>query len=207
MNLTNGQRVKKLAFNLCRNPDLILPWLRQSLFYKGLPVDLNLPWWSYRAIEAADKIVPGRKIFEYGTGGSTTRYSAVAQSVTSVEDNDKWLELVRDRLSRKGLDAHLIHHPFDFSGDEDFSESSFLKCIDTVDWDMLIIDGQDNDLRHRMTCFRYAEPSARPGSIIIVDDFWRYEDLLQETRAKKVDVFESVGPCRKGVTSTAFFYY
>jgi hypothetical protein len=47
----------------------------------------------------------------------------------------------------------------------------------------------------------------QPGSIILVDDFWRYEELLGSNRAQNVQVFESVGPCRIGVTSTAMFFY
>ena len=47
----------------------------------------------------------------------------------------------------------------------------------------------------------------QPDSIILVDYFWRYEELLGSNRAKNVNVFESVGPCRFGVTSTAMFFY
>ena len=40
-----------------------------------------------------------------------------------------------------------------------------------------------------------------------IDDFWRYEKLLKNNKAKRIKFFESLGPCRIGVTSTAFFYY
>ena len=207
MNITNQQRLKKLFGNLVQNPDLVIPWIRQSLLYRGFPVDLGLPWWSYRAIEAADAIAPGRNIFEYGTGGSTLRFGRVAKSITSTEDNSGWLKIMRDRLEKHGIEANLFHHYFNFKNPVNFEESDYLKSIDSVDWNMLIIDGQDEDFQQRLVCFRHAEPCAEPGDIIIVDDFWRYECLLDETKAKKVDVFESVGPCRLGVTSTAFFYY
>jgi subfamily B ATP-binding cassette protein MsbA len=71
----------------------------------------------------------------------------------------------------------------------------------------VIIDGQDKTFRDRITCFRQAEPLMQPGSIILVDDFWRYEELLISNSAQSVKVFESVGPCRIGVTSTAMFFY
>lgn len=207
MNLSNTQRLMKLTSNLIANPDLITPWVKQSLLYRGFPVDLELPWWSYRAIEAADTIAPGRRIFEYGTGGSTLRYGKVAKSIVSIEDNLMWLDIMRDRLNKHGIEATLFHHEFDFKNPMNFEESSYLMSIDSNDWDMLIIDGQDESFEQRLACFRHAEPSAEPGDIIIVDDFWRYECLLKESRAKEVDVFESVGPCRIGVTSTAFFHY
>ena len=71
----------------------------------------------------------------------------------------------------------------------------------------MIIDGQDKTFRERITYFRWAEPLMKPGSIILVDDFWRYEELFGSNRAHNVQVFESVGPCRIGVTSTAMFFY
>ena len=47
----------------------------------------------------------------------------------------------------------------------------------------------------------------KPGGIIVVDDSWRYPKLRQENRAQKHRIFQSVGPCRPGVTSTDIFFY
>lgn len=207
MNLTNSQRLKKLIGNLVTNPDLIGPWIKTSMLYKGLPVDLNLPWWSYRAIDAVDKVASGRKIFEYGTGGSTIRYGSIAKSIVSVEDNFDWLNVIQDRLDKRNINATLLHHEFNFKDPVDFPSSDYIHSVDNIDWDLLIIDGQDWSFRQRIECFQHAEPQARPGSIIVVDDFWRYTELLTQNRAKEVKVYESVGPCRIGVTSTALFHY
>jgi len=114
---------------------------------------------------------------------------------------------MQDRIHKKSFNATICYHYFDFKNPSDFFNSTYLKSIDNIDWNLLIIDGQDETFRERITCFKYAEKRAKPGCVIIVDDFWRYEELLQNNRANKVDVFESVGPCRIGVTSTAFFYY
>ena len=72
---------------------------------------------------------------------------------------------------------------------------------------MVIIDRQDKTFRERITFFHHADPLRKPGSIILVDDFWRYEELLTSHSAQSVQVFESVGLCRIGVTSTAMFFY
>jgi hypothetical protein len=40
-----------------------------------------------------------------------------------------------------------------------------------------------------------------------VDDSWRYPLIRTESHAEKRVVHESIGPCRKGVTSTDFDYY
>ena len=47
----------------------------------------------------------------------------------------------------------------------------------------------------------------QPGSIILVDDFWSYTELLSSHSAKSVRVFELVGPFRIGMTSAAMFIY
>ena len=72
---------------------------------------------------------------------------------------------------------------------------------------MVIIDGQDWSFQERISCFRRVEPRMKPGSLIILDDFWRYEELLDSNRSKSFEVYESVGPARIGVTSTGFFFY
>ena len=101
----------------------------------------------------------------------------------------------------------LKHIPFDFDQPADFASSAYCQALSDSSYDVVIIDGQDKTFRERITCFRHAEPLMLPGSIILVDDFWRYEELITSNRAHNVQVFESVGPCRIGVTSTAMFFY
>lgn len=210
MNLTNSQRVSKLVGNLLSNPGLIGPYLKHNVFSKKYPIDWKMPWWSYRAIEFVDTIVAGKRIFEYGTGGSTVRFAGKAKSIVAVEDDAKWMEMVEDRLKKLGISNVEIHHsPFDFHHPAGYDDSEYLKMMEKAggDFDIVIIDGQDHTFRERIRCFRYVEPKMKPGQYIIVDDFWRYEELLKSNRAKDVKVFESVGPCRFGVTSTAVFFY
>lgn len=103
--------------------------------------------------------------------------------------------------------ATLHHVPFDFDQPHNFASSSYCQSLSSSHWDVVIIDGQDKTFRERITCFHHADPLMKPGSIILVDDFWRYEELLTSHSAQSVQVFESVGLCRIGVTSTAMFFY
>jgi predicted O-methyltransferase YrrM len=209
MNLSNVERIGKLSRNLISNPDLILPYVSKSLLNNKLPLDHALPWWSFRAIEYADKLFPGKTIFEFGTGGSTVRYADVCKSITSVEDNQDWLKIVRNRLDAKKVgNSNLIFCHFDFGHPEGFAESAYLASYDGgKQYDVVIIDGQDISFKERLTCFKHVEPTIKAGGVIVIDDWWRYTELLDSNRAKSVKVFESVGPCRYGVTSTAFFHY
>ena len=179
-----------------------------SVFSRKLPIDFGMPWWSFRAIERADELLVGKRIFEYGTGGSTLRFAKSAKEIVSVEDNAYWMAAVQDRLAEKNIKNVKINlFPFDFKNPENFELSEYIKAVDGTDWDVVIIDGQDWSFKERLTCFKRAEPMMKEGSIIIVDDFWRYEVLLKSNRAKSIEVYESVGPSRIGVTSTAFFFY
>jgi len=167
-----------------------------------------MPWWGFRAIERADGLMAGKRIFEYGTGGSTLRFAKIAQQIVCVEDDAGWAEVVHDSLSKAGItNVELRLCPYGFKEPTHFEESAYIAAVDDCIWDVVIIDGQDWTFKERLACFRRAEPTMKPGAVIIVDDFWRYEDLLKSTRAKKVEIYESVGPARYGVTSTAFFFY
>lgn len=171
-------------------------------------MELELPWWSYKAIEYVDTIVSGKKIFEYGTGGSTIRFSRKADSIVAVEDDPKWADLVRSHLKKKGIqNVKIDFSPFDFLNPVDFEKSEYIKSVESGDFDIVIIDGQDHSFRERIKCFRFVEPRMKAGQYIIVDDFWRYDELLSSNLAKDIKIFESVGPCRYGVTSTAVFSY
>ncbi len=209
MNISNAERLGKLTWNLLANPDLILPYVSKSLLNKKMPLDHALPWWSFRAIEYADTVFPGKRMFEFGTGGSTIRYANVCKSITSIEDSEDWLKIVQDRLKKiQSTNVKLIFSYFNFDHPQDFLKSDYLASFDgNEQYDIVVIDGQDKSFRERITCFRHVEPTIKQGGVIVVDDWWRYTELLGSNRAKSIKVFESVGPCRYGVTSTAFFHY
>ena len=212
MDKSNTERVFSLCKNLLRNPRFIASYARYSLIGRKLPIDYSLPWWSFSAIEEADRVLKDKIIFEYGTGGSTLRYSKIAKQIDAVENDFEWADLVRERLQREGIaNVRIVEASFDFRNPVLFKESEYLHAFSSIDssasYDAVIIDGQDWTFKERITCFQRVEPSMRNNGIIIVDDFWRYTQLLSNNNAKNVKVFESVGPCRIGVTSTAFFYY
>jgi predicted O-methyltransferase YrrM len=210
MNLTNTQRVLKLAGALITQPKYTPPYLLSNLSKtRHSPLSQCVPWWSFAAIDAADRLFPGRRMFEWGSGGSTLRYARKGCQITAIEDDQIWLDAVQAELAAAHV-AHLatLHHrPFNFDQPHDFASSSYCQALSGYQWDVVIIDGQDKTFRERITCFHHADPLMKPGSIILVDDFWRYEELLNSHSALSVQVFESVGPCRIGVTSTAMFFY
>lgn len=210
MDLTNTQRAVKLAAALISQPHYAIPYLSSNLAKtRKSPLLQNLPWWSFAAIDTADRLFPGRNIFEWGSGGSTLRYARMGCRITAIEDDQEWLNRVQAALKSANVaeQVKLCHIPFNFDKPDNFKNSSYLLALSGNQSGVVIIDGQDKTFRERITCFRHAEPLMQPGSIILVDDFWRYKELLISHSAQSVQVFESVGPCRIGVTSTAMFFY
>ena len=205
MDLTNTQRVFKLIKNLIIKPKYIYPYLRYSIFCSKTSLELNMAWWSFEAIDKAKDIIKNKKVFEYGSGGSTLMFSNIAKNIVSVEDDKIWFEKIKDKIKNK-KNIELLFRPYDFKKGKNFLNSSFLKSIDNYDWDVLIVDC--HSLNARITIFNYIQKFKLKNKVIILDDFWKFKKkVLNNNICIKFENFESVGPARYGVTSTAFFYY
>ena len=74
--------------------------LQRSIELK-IPIDVNedaIPLYSYPAIEYIKSLnFSNKEIFEFGAGQSTLFWSKIAKNVTSVENNQIWIE----KLSKK----------------------------------------------------------------------------------------------------------
>lgn len=147
-------------------------------------------------------------VFEYGSGGSTVYFASRAGSITSTEDNKDWLERVQTHLIASGFaNVTLQYRPFHFHRAEQFDQSEYLRSIPDRVFDIIIIDGTEENIPVRPTCFYHAESRIAPGGIIVVDDSWRYPELRSRNQAKSFREFRSIGPCRPGVTSTDVYFY
>jgi SAM-dependent methyltransferase len=202
-------KIARLITNLTLNPRYIPRCVNHNIINGRTPLDLEMPWFSYAAIDFLEKFVrPEMAVCEYGSGGSTIFFARRARSVFSIENSEKWFDLVSRRLHKHSLNNATIQlHPFDFKNAIGFESSAYLHAIPDTRFDVIVVDGEEEWVKVRPVCFQKAEARVKPGGIIIVDDSWRYPTLRNENRAKKVRVFKSVGPCRPGVTSTDVYFY
>jgi hypothetical protein len=215
MDLTNSQRVALLFKHFVAKPSYAPRYVRHNLlnmaFARRTPLDLELPWFSYGAIDYLTTWLNRRQsVFEYGCGGSTLFFAKHCGSVLSVEDDTQWLDTVaRVVRDRSITNVRLIHRPFDFRIPENFEHSAYVATIDGATYDVIIVDGQDRSFNERPICFRRAEKHVRRGGIIIVDDSWRptYSALRHTSSAQRVHTYRSPGPLRYGVTSTDIYFY
>jgi SAM-dependent methyltransferase len=209
MHGTVPQKIARVITNLALHPQYISRCVSHNLGEDKTPLDLEIPWFSYAAIDFLESFVqPYMTVCEYGSGGSTIFFAKRARSVFSIENDPKWFELVKGRFEQLELrNISIKLHPFDFKNTKSFPHSSYLHAIPDERFDIIVVDGMEEWDQVRPICFEKAEARVRPGGIIIVDDSWRYPILREKNHAKNVRVFKSVGPCRPGVTSTDIFFY
>jgi SAM-dependent methyltransferase len=209
MNLTNPQRLQKLAHDLISQPRNVPRYVRDNVLARRTPIDLGLPWFSYGAIDFLERFLrPDMSVFEFGCGGSTLFFAPRCGSVRCVEDNTQWAALVRQRLADARLsNVTIVEQAFDFRQPDGFDDSRYLAEVRSGNFDVIVVDGQDEDYTIRPRCFAAAEQQVKPGGVVVVDDSWRYRQLRTSHRAKRVEIFETVGPARFGVTSTDVYFY
>ncbi len=209
MHGTVPKKIGRVITNLLLHPQYISRCIAHNVIKGKTPLDLELPWFPYAAIDFLDRFVePHMTVCEYGSGGSTLFFARRVKSVFSIEDNPHWFELVSTRLKQEHLtNVSLNLHPFDFKKPVGFENSSYLKAIPDEKFDVIVIDGSEEWTQVRPICFEKAQTHVKKGGLIVVDDSWRYPVLRQKHHARSHRVFQSVGPCRPGVTSTDIFFY
>jgi len=206
---TVSQKIGRVLTNLILHPQYISRCLVHNLVKGKTPLDLELPWFSYAAIDFLQSFLkPEMTVCEYGSGGSTLFLARRVKSVFSIEDNPQWFERVSLRLRQEEINnVTLKLFPFDFKNPVGFERSSYLNAIPEQRFDVIVVDGSEEWSQVRPVCFAKAESRINNGGIIVVDDSWRYPILRQNHRARRFEIFQSVGPCRPGVTSTDIFFY
>src|ERR1043165_8129352 len=202
-------KIGRLVANLARHPHYVPRTIKHNVINGATPLDLELPWFSYSAIDFLSKyLTADMQVCEYGSGGSTLFFARRTREVFSIEDNPTWHELVTDRVRQLGLkNVQIRLCPFDFKNPVGFEQSEYLLALPKRKFDVIVIDGSEEWNQVRPICFRHAEQFIRPGGCIIVDDSWRYSAIRSQHNALRHQIFESVGPCRPGVTSTDLFFY
>ncbi len=160
------------------------------------------PWITFGAIEYLDaQALEGRKVFEYGSGGSTLYWIARGAECVSVEHDSLWYEKLNSRLTHSAHVEYRLAPPvllndsevpggFDDSGsylssNREYHGYSFRSYASQIDefpedhFDIVMIDG-----RARPSCIRHATSRLKSGGMLVVDNSDRpsYSRALQELK-------------------------
>ena len=160
-----------------------LHWVRSlfAIYDVDQMIDLDVPWWTYRAIDRVDaflKAHPGAKVFEYGSGASTIWLARRAGSVHSIEHDMSWFALMQSRiagfdgitLDHVPVDAQLSSDELFHSHKEGYGGKSFQTYVNAISksrelYDVIVIDG-----RARAACLHVAQAHLADGGIIVFDN-------------------------------------
>lgn len=141
---------------------------------------LDVPWWTYRAIDVVDAWLQGRtepvSVYEYGSGASTIWLAKRAARVQSVEHHRQFGELMTDALSSydnvtlRIVEPVTSSTPVVASGKHDHEGLDFADYVNSIEsaegpFDVIVIDG-----RAREACLAKAVQHLAPEGIIIYDN-------------------------------------
>ena len=212
MYLSNHERLKLLGVHLVSRPFDFFRYLRFCLFSDS-PLRQGLPWWSFDAIDWVRKNHKRlNDAFEWGSGGSTIFLGKLCGSLYSIENNSTWLSKVGDKIAELELrNVRIELKGIDLSTPNGFKNSEYHSSL-SKKYDLIVIDGEDHfgpesKWSAREICFEKAEHHIREHGAIIVDDSWRYPKIREISKAKEIMIFQGIGPCRRGVTSTDIHIY
>ncbi|HEV7928383.1 MAG TPA: class I SAM-dependent methyltransferase [Verrucomicrobiae bacterium] len=206
---TAPQKFGRLVAGLAFHPQYLTRYIRHNLRNGHSPLELEIPWFSYAAIDYLETFLqPNMEVFEFGSGGSTLFFAKRTKHVSAVENDPAWFDRVLQRLKDKSVgNVEVQLRPFDVKNPGNFAQSNYLKALPEASFDVIVVDGAEEWTQVRPICFQHAEQRVNPGGVIVVDDSWRYPGLRASAKAKRYQVFRSVGPCRPGVTSTDLYFY
>ncbi len=129
---------------------------KSSLLGKSVDVHGNpIPWYTYPIIEfLKSKNFSNCTVLEFGSGQSTLWWADRAKKVTSLEDDQIWLEKF-DRQALANVDLHYI--PTNLTGLE--------AVVGHQNYDVIIVDGL-----YRPKAAEKAEQMVASNGVIIVDN-------------------------------------
>lgn len=140
-----------------------------------------IPWYTYPAIEYLSQFdYSKKKVFEFGCGNSSRFWAGRAETVTSVEDNPKFLEKWQKEFVEKNITIR-------FREEGEGYYNAILE--DEALYDVIVIDG-----KNRSECAEMAMKRLAKGGIIILDDSDRIntskEYVLATENLKKGDFIQ-----------------
>jgi len=142
---------------------------------------LDLPWWTFSAIEAVEKYLRGldgsAEVFEYGAGASTVWLARRSKQVCYVEHDEGFGETLQEMT--KGFDnvaGWVVPGSQDLEGEiatsqragyEGVNFSRYVRSIRQANgpFDLIVIDG-----RAREACLQEALGHLKPSGVIVFDN-------------------------------------
>ena len=174
-------------------------WIRSLQEHRPVARDgTAVPWMNYSMVALLrDRLTKDLRLFEFGSGYSTSFYAQLVGSVTSVEYDEAWVGIVRKTLP---ANVELLYQPSDTDG-----KYCRVGRSSGVSYDVVIIDGRD-----RVNCIKQSIEALTDRGVIVLDDSERaeYQDGADYAIAKGFSALpiEGLKPTGNGIDRTTLFY-
>lgn len=176
------------ALRLLRNPSQRKHfWRWLASFQNDYFLERRQPWLVFDVIDYLGSLpLEGKRVFEYGSGGSTLFWLSHRMQCVSVEHDPSWYDLVRVRAGAAAdIDYRLVQpekndlgetmdiaDPMSYlSDDSAFRGYSFKNYASQIDafpsdyFDLVLVDG-----RARPACIMHSVPKIKVNGLLILDN-------------------------------------
>nr|WP_261343085.1 class I SAM-dependent methyltransferase [Rosistilla oblonga] len=182
-------------------------WYRSRLDGRSSLVDQR-PWLTYPTLQwLAETDWSGKRVFEWGGGGSTLFFLRAGAVVVTVEHDRQWgdqIEAAANAHGYESLDLRL-HEPIattNGSGCQPYTSTnaryqklSFEPYVKTIDefpdnsFDLILVDG-----RSRCACLNHAISKVADGGVILFDNAEReaYQDAIEHTSTRRLTNWKQI---------------
>ncbi len=169
-------------------------YTKQAVDKEGEPI----PWCTYPFIKFIEpRLNFNMEVFEYGCGNSTFWYAKRVKSVTSVEHNRGWYDLVSIKSPKN---SKIIYKELEYGG-------AYSKAVfdERRKYHIVVIDGRD-----RVNCAKNAVEALHNNGVVIFDNTDREQysngvEYLLVLGFKRLD-FHGLSPVTAHNNLTSIFY-
>jgi hypothetical protein len=183
-----------------QNSYLYLTGWMQSLKERK-PVDNignPIPWMNFAVVNLlGNRLSHDLDLFEFGSGYSTLFFASRVRSVTSVEYDRKWFDLIKLQTPENVM---LIFIEKDVDG-------NYCRVINSSgkQYDVVVVDGRD-----RVNCMKQGVAALSQRGVIILDDSQRsdYQEGIEFVKRKgfRTLSIEGLKATTTGIDRTTIFY-
>lgn len=142
------------------------------------------PWLTTGAVRFLELwLTPNDIVFEWGAGRSTSWLAQRVRSITAVEHDPRWFQIVQDEADKRkisNIDLRFCPHRASDDGDGD---GDYVAAINQPggEFDLVLVDGLARD-----RCAEAGVHRLRSGGLMIVDDVNGYVPLPHASRCPTV---------------------
>lgn len=163
----------------------IFRWIES--FQKNYFIRKRKPWLTFDAMDYLDSLsLAGKRVFEYGSGGSTRYWLSRNMLCVSIEHDPDWFELVRIHIETTAtIDYRLVQpqksttidssdiadpllylsHLTRFQGYDFKNYTSQIDSFPDEYFDIVLVDG-----RARPSCIMHSAPKVKVNGMLILDN-------------------------------------